>query len=381
MLDAIRDDWPIKFDPKKKFRSASSNLQPPPQCLTSTGDGSKMNRASHTSPIITLTNIALNRQYDLPPSMVAKALPVREQQPKTQNGKKKGQQPDTKKAAAVPATSRKKTAKDNDTPKAFQRLMQYQTTGKRAPSGLETGEKKQGNKKRKREEGTTEGSGKKPARTLSEQAESSNAETKAMPKILPGEKLSDFAARVDRSLPLSLMTKSNTPGQAKVREHKITRHEKHLRRLQQGWREEEARIKEREEAERDEKAAEMEDQLELLKQWEAEARSGKAKKKGAVPKKKKKAGDGSANSDDDNPDPWAKLKKRDKERQANPFEVASEPPQLKKPREIFKVRGGAKVDVANVPNAVGSLRRREELADERRNIVEEYRRLMAEKRG
>jgi hypothetical protein len=53
---------------------------------------------------------------------------------------------------------------------------------------------------------------------------------------------------------------------------------------------------------------------------------------------------------------------------------------LTKPREVFKIRGGARVDVANVPNAVGSLRRREELATERKNIVEEYRRLMAERR-
>jgi hypothetical protein len=74
------------------------------------------------------------------------------------------------------------------------------------------------------------------------------------------------------------------------------------------------------------------------------------------------------------------LKKRDQERKKNPFETAPAPPSLVKPREIFKVRGGAKVDVANVPTAVGSLRRREELAGERRNIVEEYRRLMAEKR-
>ncbi|KAJ5165963.1 hypothetical protein N7492_006259 [Penicillium capsulatum] len=320
-------------------------------------------------------------QFDLPPSMIAKALPVREQQPNPKNGKngKKPAVPDNKKAPAVPVTSRKKSAKDNDTPKAFQRLMQYRTTGKRAPSGLETGEKKKKpeNKKRKREDAeATEGSGKKPARTLAEQAEASSAETKqAVPKILPGEKLSDFAARVDRSMPLSMMTKSNTPGQAKNRDHKITRHEKHLRRLQEGWRAEDVKIREREQAEREEREDEMEDQLELLKEWEAEARGGKAKKKGTVPKKKNGA------AGDDDPDPWAKLKKRDKERQSNPFDVVQEPPQLKKPREIFKVRGGAKVDVANVPNAVGSLRRREELADERRNIVEEYRRRMVEKRG
>lgn len=325
------------------------------------------------------------RQFDLPPSVIAKALPVR-QQSKAQNEKKppaQKQQGDGKQNAAF-ENSRRKRAQEDDTPRAFRHLMQYQTTGRRAPSGLETGEKKKkaDNKKRKRENAdSTEDSNKKPAKSLSEQKkESSSQDAKeAMPKILPGEKLSDFAARVDRALPLSAMTKSTQPGAPKVRDHKITKHEKHLRRLQAGWREDEAKIREKEQEEREEREEEMEEQLELMRQWDLERRGGKAKKKGAVPKKKNKSGN-SGDVGDDDPDPWAKLKKRDKERQANPFDVAQEPPQLKKPREIFKVRGGAKVDVANVPNAVGSLRRREELASERRNIVEEYRRMMAEKR-
>ena len=312
--------------------------------------------------------------------MIAKALPVRDQI-NQKNGKKKQ---DGKANNQVSSASRRKTALDHDTPKAFQRLMQYQTTGKRAPSGLETGDKKRENKKRKRDAvDSKDDIKKKPTKPQPETAETQTKETKPeIPKILPGEKLSDFAARVDRALPLSMITKSNQPGLPKIRDHKMTKHEKHLRRLQQGWREEEARIQEREQAEREERAAEMEEELELLKQWEVEARGGKAKKKNTVPKKKKSAGAGRdvANSDDDDPDPWAKLKKRDKERQTNPFDFAQAPPQLTKPREIFKVRSGAKVDVANVPNAVGSLRRREELAGERRNIVEEYRRLMTEKR-
>lgn len=314
--------------------------------------------------------------------MIAKPLPVREQQPKPKKGGKKQQQQqvDSKKTA-VPATTRRKNASEDDTPKAFRQLMQYSTTGRRAPSGLETEKKNRENKKRKREGSENKDeSHKKAPRAESQNTEPTTQEKKqAVPKILPGEKLSDFAARVDRVLPLSEMTKSSQPAGSKIRDHKMTKHEKHLRRLQAGWREEEAKIREREEAEREERVAEMEEQLEILKEWEAEARGGKAKKKGTVPKKKKK-GDGAGDSGDDDPDPWAKLKKRDKERQANPFEYAKAPPQLTKPREIFKVRGGAKVDVANVPNAVGSLRRREELAGERRNIVEEYRRLMAEKR-
>ncbi|KAJ5740339.1 hypothetical protein N7493_000211 [Penicillium malachiteum] len=311
--------------------------------------------------------------FDLPPSMIAKPLPVRNQQAKPKDGKKPTQKPGETKQPEQ-AVSRRKNAKDNDTPKAFQRLMQYQTTGRRAPSGLETGEKKE-NKKRKREAADADAkkdSQKKPATNKPEKTESTAAEEvkKVMPKILPGEKLSDFAARVDRALPLSAITKS-AQGGVKVKDHKMTKHEKHLRRLQEGWRKDDARIKEKEQAEREEREFEMADELQMLKEWERDLRGGKAKKKNL------RKGDG----DDDDPDPWAKLKKKDKERQSNPFDVAQAPPTLAKPREIFKVRGGAKVDVANVPNAVGSLRRREELAGERRNIVEEYRRLMAEKRG
>jgi len=320
--------------------------------------------------------------------VIAKALPVRDPNAKpktsTKPGKKhSGPKPQqAPKKVTGPATVRHKNAGEDDTPKAFQRLMQYRTTGKRAPSGLETGEKKQ-NKKRKREGEDKEKPQKIQVPVETKPTKPAKEAKQAIPKILPGERLADFAARVDRELPLSAMTR-NTQGAVKVRDHKMTKHEKHLRRLQAGWREEEARIKEREQAEREERAAEMEDHLDTLKEWELEARGGKARKKGTVPKKKKKSAqgddDGAADSGDDDPDPWAKLKKRDKERQANPFDVAQAPPQLTKPREIFKVRGGAKVDVANVPNAVGSLRRREELAGERRNIVEEYRRLMAERR-
>ncbi|KAJ6036650.1 hypothetical protein N7540_000929 [Penicillium herquei] len=318
--------------------------------------------------------------FDLPPSMIAKSLPVRNQQAKPKDGKKPGQKHNQKPTQKpgdpkqpVQAVSRPKNAKDNDTPKAFQRLMQYQTTGRRAPSGLETGERKENNKrKREAEDAKKESQNKKHAKNQPEKAESTAAEEakKAMPKILPGEKLSDFAARVDRALPLSEMTKS-AKGGIKTKDHKMTKHEKHLRRLQEGWRKDDARIKEKEQAEREEREFEMADELEMLKGWERDMRGGKAKKKNL------RKGDG----EDDDPDPWAKLKKKDKERQANPFDVAKAPPTLAKPREIFKIRGGAKVDVANIPNAVGSLRRREELAGERRNIVEEYRRLMAEKRG
>lgn len=222
------------------------------------------------------------------------------------------------------------------------------------------------------------------AQTKPEQSkESTETPSAKAPKILPGEKLSDFAARVDREMPLSRMKRSDNPtatgDNPKVNDHKRTKHEKHLRRLQSQWREDDVKIREREAAEREEREEEMEEQLQLWKTWEIEA--GKKKRNpnasAGASKKKKNAG-GENGVDDDGPDPWAKLKK--KRAAVNPFDVVQEPPQLQKPKEKFKVRGGAKVDIANVPAAGGSLRRREELASERRNIVEEYRRLMAERR-
>ncbi|KAL4980086.1 hypothetical protein BDW66DRAFT_125587 [Aspergillus desertorum] len=330
--------------------------------------------------------------YDLPPTLIAKSLPVRDPSKATGQGKGKGKPnsisksqskdgkgPAAKQKAAIAATSRRKSAVDDDTPRAFRQLMQFQER-----------RQTQNNKKRRRDDdssGSDSGSNndndtsavtrKRKNKTKAKQPTTTSAEsedvegkaaTKSAPKILPGEKLSDFAARVDREMPLSDMKRSSKPATPndlpKIRETRTTKHEKRLKRLQAQWREDDARIKEREAAEREEREEEMEEQLQLWKDWEAEA--GKKRRRKGV-------------DDDDGPDPWAKLKK--KRAAVNPFEVAQEPPQLKKPREVFKVRGGAKVDVANVPASVGSLRRREELASERRNIVEEYRRLMAEKRG
>ncbi|KAJ5812872.1 hypothetical protein N7447_009895 [Penicillium robsamsonii] len=316
--------------------------------------------------------------FNLPPTEIAKALPVRDTvKPKLgKNGKKLVNKKDQNQSANKAPTHRLKNVTEDDTPKAFRRLMLYQQTGRRAPSGLETGE-------RKRKRNATEdaaASSKKTAQAAETQKTKAAAKEKAeMPKIMPGERLAEFVARVDREMPLSQMTKTVKTGDAKLKEqHKRTKHEKHLLRLQKGWRADEAKIREKEQEEREEREDEMEVELRQWKEWEIEAAGGK--KKAAKKNKKRSNANGDDDSGDDDPDPWAKLKKRDEERKKNPFEVAEAPPQLVKPREIFKVRGGAKVDVANIPAAVGSLRRREELAGERRNIVEEYRKLMAAKR-
>lgn len=271
-------------------------------------------------------------------------------------------------------------------PKKQQQQQQEQPEGKKRKRG--TGDAAQdGSTRKKKTENAPE------TDTTTAAAATPKVDPQSLPQILPGEKLSDFAARVDREMPLSEMKRTmqvaTLPNGTKIREQRLTKHDKRLRRLQSQWREDDEKIKEREAIEREEREAEMEDQLDLWKQWETEAGKSKAKKKAAASQKKKKnkgknAGDADPeddNDDYDDSDPWAKLNKPERlNRSANPLDVVQAPPQLTKPKEKFKVRGGAKVNVDNVPTAMGSLRRREELADERKNIVEEYRRLMAEKR-
>lgn len=338
--------------------------------------------------------------------MFAKPLPARDLDSKADpkaTGKTKR---DKKARQAKKYEGKHKSDDDDDTPREFRRLMQFhaqrstpQTDGKKrkrggGEEGLDgqdgsgsTRKKKSGNGGASTMNGTT-------TATSSSIKSNKKADAETMPKILPGEKLSDFAARVDREMPLSEMkrsAKAHTSDIAKTRDKPLTKHDKRLRRLQSQWREDDEKIRGKEEMEREEREAEMEDQLELWKKWDTEAGKTKAKKKGAPQKKKNRGkghrGDGGDSDDDDDDDdyddtdPWAKLNNPDRlNKPANPLDVAKAPPQLIKPKAAFKVRGGAKVNVANVPAATGSLRRREELADERRNIVEEYRRLMAEKR-
>lgn len=264
--------------------------------------------------------------------------------------------------------------------------MRMQQSGGKLPSGLDDGIPKKSAKKRKREEVEAEND------TVAKPSKQNNTTSDAnIPKILPGERMSDFSARVNIALPLSGVSKTGahapTEGPiSKLREERMTKHEKKLRRLQKEWREEDARLREKEEEEKEEREAEDADEMDLWREWEVEA--GVKKKKGKKGKKKAKgAADaedgGNEDHDDDDDDPWAKINKKHT-RPVNPLDVVQAPPEkLVKPKEKFKVKGmgGTKVEVADVPAAAGSLKRREELASERKSIVEEYRRIMAEKRG
>ena len=179
------------------------------------------------------------------------------------------------------------------------------------------------------------------------------------PKIKPGERLRDFAARVDQALPVGgLARKGKTKIEGLALKERQTKKEKKMHKMYAAWRVEEAKRKEK-----------LEEQEEL----EDEARDDMEASLGGqslrfVNRERKARQNGE--QDDD---PWAGLKAR-REQPKGLHDVVQAPPTFKAiPKEKFKVRNGAKVDVADVPTAAGSLKRREELGEARREVIERYR--------
>jgi hypothetical protein len=181
--------------------------------------------------------------------------------------------------------------------------------------------------------------------------------------------MSDYSARVDAALPLTgLVTKNKAQDIPGVKRHK-TKTERKIEKMQKEWREVDARYKE--------KLQEAEDEAE-------ESEDPYQEELNASRRKKKKKGNSSAVDDDD---PWAALTKARKEQAtANGglvglHDVVQAPPQLNAPKAKFKVHNGAKVEVADVPTAAGSLRKREELGATRKSVVEGYRQMMKDRRA
>lgn len=238
--------------------------------------------------------------------------------------------------------------------------------GKKFRSGLDDGVKMTAAKKKKKSTA--------PGGTVA--AEMDEAQKEA-PTIRPGEKMSDFARRVDAALPvMGLVNKSVKKDPLGLKAQR-TRKEKKMHKLYDEWRREEADIKEkrREEAEEAEEA-EMDDEGAGVK-WKMDLQDqvGKGKKK-----KGKKGRSVWESTDVDDGDPWEELKKKRGEKKAGLHDFAQAPPELKtKPKELFKVRG-AGVDVGTIPKAAGSLKRREELQGVREEVVSAYRKMMQGRR-
>lgn len=308
--------------------------------------------------------------FDLPPTERAAPLPVRNAKTSNQNARPNKKRKINKSNGIVGGYGA------DDTPKEFARLMAFKTTGKRR-KGLDDGRPSKppsNSKPHSQKEIMATDTEPKETDTVDSEAQDVNASL----KIQPGERLSDFAARVNQALPLAGVKRTGKKVDG-MTEHRLTRHDKKLRKLQEGWRKEEARIREKEEEAR-ELAEEEQDEIEAM--WEDKTAdlpsksTAKTRKKAKKGKKKLVIGEV-----DDGQDEWEALRKKRQDKRGL-HDVVQAPPQIDRvPREIFKVKNGAKVNVGNIPNAAGSLRKREELGEERQSIIDTYRKMMEAKRG
>ncbi|KAI9793921.1 MAG: hypothetical protein M1816_007173 [Peltula sp. TS41687] len=300
--------------------------------------------------------------HDLPPTIIAKPLPV---------AKKTFHDQVTKSGSKTAITQRGKqdglggfTA--DDTPKSFARLLRFQAIG-RFPSGLDDGSKggQRISKKRKRES--------------SEDATGPHANTEEAPKIRPGEKMSDFATRVNAALPISGLAvkgggrkKKEVLGGIKERQ---TRLERKMQKMQAEWRKEEQRRREKREEERDEK--DDDDDF-----WGVDDIPMPNTDERMVSRKKNKKRRKRTRAELDKEDPWEQVRIARNEAPRKLHDVVQAPPKLlSRPKQVFRVANGARVDVSEVPKSAGSLRKREELGLARKGVLEGYRRMMEGRRG
>ncbi|KAM0722138.1 hypothetical protein Q7P37_001579 [Cladosporium fusiforme] len=268
---------------------------------------------------------------------------------------KRGTRKAAPKAAVIAKPKRKKEIVEgyglDDTPRAFARLMNRQTN-KRHISGLDDGEDRTAKK----------------AKTSKPAKVSETSDAPEMPKIKPGERMSDYNARVDQAIKISgLIQKGKAVDGIKERR---TKKEKQMHKLYDQWREEEKKIQEAKEEAR-EKQEEQDE--------ENEQKYGESIKVPELSRKHKRSrviGE----SNDKEGDIWASLKEK-RGQKAKLSDVVQAPPELVKPKEKFKMARGAKVNVANVPVASGSLKKREELSDARTEVIERYRAMMRAAKG
>ncbi|KAM7193821.1 hypothetical protein V8F33_007610 [Rhypophila sp. PSN 637] len=296
--------------------------------------------------------------FDLPPTVIAKSLPVTTISKKTAAADKKKND-----ASKDKAPVKRKRGKDaNDAPRAFRRLMAF-AGGKKTRDGLDDGNDRPTKKQKK---AATE-SAKKEAEPVVKPKATKNEEL----TIKPGERMSEFARRVDAALPISgLVGKAKNGKDPLGLKTKRTKKERKMHKMYDEWREQDKKIREaREEAEEEEEEKRLE--LEPMGvNWDAIAPGKKGKKGtkyfGMVGGKEE--------------DPWEEIKRKRGETKVGFNEVAEAPPDLKiLPRKKLVV-SGATVVVDDIPKAAGSLRKREELQSVREDVVASYRRLMQERR-
>lgn len=309
--------------------------------------------------------------YNLPPDIKARPLPVGKQAQTVFSFD------DTKK----PSNKRKRARadNDNDTPRAFSRLMHWSAQGG-APSGLDDGyaPRKKAKKGPKGDTATqprgqtSSGTAPKAATVTVSKSASTSASDIKTPSILPGESLSEFSARVNAALPIAGLSRKIKDGSRQ------TRMEKKLQRGYAAWREEETRLRDKEDEARERAEEEEEERNAKYGAEDEQEVTGRASKR-----RRRLIGEVGGGAKDD--DPWAELKEK-RDRPKGLHDVALAPPQLKAVKEKFKTVGKGRRDAAvamvhNVPGAGKSLKQREDLGEERRAIIERYRVLMRNNRA
>lgn len=331
--------------------------------------------------------------FNLPPTEIAKPLPVtsisrkklepskqgawkgnasKASAPKGNGSKGKDSKSGTQDEKRSNKKRKRKADNDSDAPRAFKRLIAF-TEGKKFLGGLDDGvvlTKKE--KKAAIAEAAAPADAPKPAKQ-------SDKQERDIPIIRPGERLAEFNARVDAALPLSgLITKVAVKNGKDMLGIKVpkTRKEKKMHKLYDTWREEERVIQEKREEEAElAEEEEMDDEQGGVK-WKIDMEDDAARGK----KKKGKKGKVLTEVGGKEEDPWEELKRKRGEAKIGLHDVAKAPPELTRPTPKLLVRGAA-VDVKDIPKSAGSLRKREELKQLRGDVIASYRKLMDEKRG
>ncbi|KAI5807030.1 hypothetical protein EDC01DRAFT_785467 [Geopyxis carbonaria] len=276
--------------------------------------------------------------FDLDPS--GAPAPPSAPPPKPRHGSKsKGPSKPPIVASQNPTKRKKRASKGptDDTPKAFARMMAITSGTLKPRKGLDEGAP---SKKRKRDDEAT-------------------AAIRAGLKIRANESLREFGRRVDTALPVKFPRSTGSKAlkdAADGKDGKPAKKAKEVRKTQEEL-----------DLENEDLSEEEDPEVDL---WADDAYKGRKSRARAAATTQKRGA---------SPDPWAALEAK---RAAPRFgEVAAAPPALVKPKEVFKVYGGARVDVDSVPRGAGSLAKREELAGERRGLIAAYRKMMEGKRG
>lgn len=283
--------------------------------------------------------------YDLPPSKTAHPLPVKEL-------------PTTIGKSGTKSTKRKYAQMQDDTPRAFTRLL----GNHRSPrSGLDDGIRplKQARKGTKLE--CRPGS-----------AAFAPAPV-AVPTIQPREPLSAFAARVDAALPFSGLSRKSGEAKETGRDRQ-TKTERKMQKMQKEWREEDRRRKMKLEEEGVDGDG-LDESLKLA--TTRKSNSGK--------KKRKRSDHGEdIEDDDDDDDPWAHLAAKRREESDARIDSGSgvglvglHDVVLAPPTFSRVPRGKENLNM----HKSGGLKRQQELSEARMTVIEVYRQMMREKRG